>query len=921
MKFLAWIKSYLDLRRALRYRKKKQCVSSRKVAHGCRAYLTGSHRRATHKYKSTRIAIKRYVGLIVVARALPAFMEASSPKSDINLEPHQAKFDSDSFLIGIDNHASVCIFNNKDHAITDIVPWPTTRKEPSVMDFGGGTSAIKGQATIRWQLEDDAGQIDAVDISGAAYVPSAPYCILSPQHWAQQSKDDYPRKRGTWCATYGDCCVLQWRQRSHTKTIQHDPRSNVPKFRTAPGTTLYRVSTAVLDEIHGMEELEHVCYQTSVISETESEEEHHHHQDELEDAWQYAHGKPPNQTHLPSNTTSTKEPSPQRTTPHLTTEENVYDFMQGHPKPVDAIPEEEEYALAATTDKAELLRWHYRLNHLSWTKLRLLSLVGILPRKLASIRPPKCSGCLYGTMTKRPWRTKTKQSVNKIKPAKAPGECVSVDQLESSTPGFVAQLKGKLTRKRYKAATIFVDHFSDVTFVYEHERLTSEETVAAKIAFEAWARDRGVVVQHYHADNGRFADNAFIRHCQSRGQTISYCAVNAHWQNGRAEKRIRDVQEETRKNLLHGQARWPEAVTVNLWPYALRSAVDVRNTLPDKPDGSCPLSRFARSEVQARLKDKHPPFCPVYILQTQLQNRQAYPKWEARARLGMNLGPSPKHARNVNLVMNLDTGLVSPQFHVQYDDFFESVRPGMGHLPTISKWQESSGLRSSPNKPSLSEGALRMISHVKRKNKDREQSIQQPSVETTELQPDLPPQPPEEVDVFHPVDDPQEPSQEEQVTTEQTREVAHEPLSVEQPPIQPARQSTRKRIMTQKAMESFQQRDLNENVIFCAEYYDQQMIAEEQIAYQTSDPIAFASSNDPDTMYYHQAMRQPDRDEFVKAIIKEVNGHIEGDHWEMIPLDEVPKGTKVLDAVWGSSRHMAVGAHGPYSQIIERVAL
>eukprot|EP00957_Ditylum_brightwellii_P171214 13033889-Ditylum_brightwellii.AAC.1 len=67
--------------------------------------------------------------------------------------------------------------------------------------------------------------------------------------------------------------------------------------------------------------------------------------------------------------------------------------MDGHPPPLEAIPEEENERLAAVNDQAELLRWHYHLSHLSFCKIRLLSLVGILPRCLAKIRPPKCTGC------------------------------------------------------------------------------------------------------------------------------------------------------------------------------------------------------------------------------------------------------------------------------------------------------------------------------------------------------------------------------------------------------------------------------------------------------------------------------------------------------------------------------------------------
>ena len=73
--------------------------------------------------------------------------------------------------------------------------------------------------------------------------------------------------------------------------------------------------------------------------------------------------------------------------------------------------------------------------------------------------------------------------------------------------------------------------------------LTSEETVRAKQAFELWAADKGVTIKQYHCDNGRFADNAFIGHCEENRQHITYCGVNAHFQNGIAERVIRDIQE------------------------------------------------------------------------------------------------------------------------------------------------------------------------------------------------------------------------------------------------------------------------------------------------------------------------------------------------------------------------------------------
>jgi hypothetical protein len=85
-----------------------------------------------------------------------------------------------------------------------------------------------------------------------------------------------------------------------------------------------------------------------------------------------------------------------------------------------------------------------------------------------------------------------------------------VDQLESPTPGFVGQIKGWLTTKRYRAATVFVDHFSGLTFIYCQFSTNAEETVNAKKAFEAYAALQGVSIRHYHADNGRFAETKWL---------------------------------------------------------------------------------------------------------------------------------------------------------------------------------------------------------------------------------------------------------------------------------------------------------------------------------------------------------------------------------------------------------------------------
>lgn len=111
-----------------------------------------------------------------------------------------------------------------------------------------------------------------------------------------------------------------------------------------------------------------------------------------------------------------------------------------------------------------------------------------------------------------------------------------------------------------------MDHASHLSYVHLQESLTLKKTVEAKHAFEAFARSFGIKIRHYHADNGRCADNAFLNNVAISGQTIFFCGVNAHFQNGIAEKMIRDLQESMRKQLLHAKACWPKAAELFLWP-------------------------------------------------------------------------------------------------------------------------------------------------------------------------------------------------------------------------------------------------------------------------------------------------------------------------------------------------------------------
>ena len=58
--------------------------------------------------------------------------------------------------------------------------------------------------------------------------------------------------------------------------------------------------------------------------------------------------------------------------------------------------------------------------------------------------------------------------------------------------------------------------------------------------------------------------------------------------------------------------------------------------------------------------------------------------------------------------------------------------------------------------------------------------------------------------------------------------------------------------------------------------------------------IVFAASSNPETMYYHQAIKETDSDKFEKAIIQELNSHNKRGHWKIIHWYQVPEGQGVI---------------------------
>jgi hypothetical protein len=214
----------------------------------------------------------------------------------------------------------------------------------------------------------------------------------------------------------------------------------------------------------------------------------------------------------------------------------------------------------------------------------------------------------------------------------------------------------------------------------------------AKQAFEKFKMEHGVRILHYHCDNGQFADNAWKQSCKAIHQQLTFCGVNAHFQNRIAERPIWDLSESAQKQLLHACACWPAAVHFALWQYALHNAALLHNSLPVLENGTSRLELFSSIQVGCNIKHVHTFACQVFALHNALGSGKLLLRWFPRARLSLNLGPSLNHARNVYLVLNLMTGCVSPQYHCWFDDFFETTHHGGPNVSNTICLQQPSGL-------------------------------------------------------------------------------------------------------------------------------------------------------------------------------------------------------------------------------------
>ena len=88
----------------------------------------------------------------------------------------------------------------------------------------------------------------------------------------------------------------------------------------------------------------------------------------------------------------------------------------------------------------------------------------------------------------------------------------------------------------------------------------------------------GRTVTHYHADNGRFADNGFVDAVNTKSQKLNFCGVGAHHQNGIIENKNKILTTGARTLLLHGIRMWPQMIDDMFWPFAMKAVSERLNS-------------------------------------------------------------------------------------------------------------------------------------------------------------------------------------------------------------------------------------------------------------------------------------------------------------------------------------------------------
>lgn len=80
--------------------------------------------------------------------------------------------------------------------------------------------------------------------------------------------------------------------------------------------------------------------------------------------------------------------------------------------------------------------------------------------------------------------------------------------------------------------------------------------------------------------------------------------------------------------------------------------------------------------------------CPVYVFDARIKDGGKTPKWQKRSQRGIFVGYSTGHSFTVALVLNPDTGHMRAQYHVVFDELFNTTTAKEPSQVTLDTWND-----------------------------------------------------------------------------------------------------------------------------------------------------------------------------------------------------------------------------------------
>ena len=288
-----------------------------------------------------------------------------------------------------------------------------------------------------------------------------------------------------------------------------------------------------------------------------------------------------------------------------------------------------------------------------------------------------------------------------------------------------------------------------------------------------------------------------------------------------------------------------------------------------------------------------------FVLENSLQSNRPHHKWKERSKVGIYLGPSPQHERNVALVLSRTTGLVSPQFHVKFYLLFQTVKQG----ELESEWQDKTvfviqrelspkTMNEDQNKVSEGDKTLNPEGVKNPTKSSRYTNIPDKGLLLQQVGSHEPTSQKRLKSSTKKQSDPSNESN--RIRTENGKSVERvintdNFKSVNLGKV-PSPQQQIEGTMTEIQSQTIQ--DIEGEIMCLQALYPQNDLDTNQ-----DDILVLKASADSDTMYLHEALKEPDIGKFIKAMKKEVEDQMNNGNFTIIHKNNIPQYATVLPAV------------------------